>query len=211
MLIVGAKGFAKEVLEICHQNNLLDNLVFYDDVNTDIGDSLYSFPILKSLEEAKSYFKTVDKRFNIGIGNPLLRKMLYEKFSDIGGEFFSLISNSTSIGSYGNHFGEGCNIMQKCSITNGISMGKGVLINQLSSIGHDSVIGDFVEICPSVSVSGNCVIKRNSFIGTNAVILPDITIGENVVVGAGSVVTKDVPDNCTVVGIPAKITRQNEA
>ena len=50
MLIVGAKGFAKEVLEVCHQNNELENLVFYDDVNQDIGEQLFNkFPILKSI------------------------------------------------------------------------------------------------------------------------------------------------------------------
>ena len=40
MLIIGAKGFAKEVLEILHQKNDLQNIVFYDDVNDDIGDLL---------------------------------------------------------------------------------------------------------------------------------------------------------------------------
>lgn len=41
MLIVGAKGFAKEVLEVVYQLNQLDNLVFYDDVNTDAPDKLF--------------------------------------------------------------------------------------------------------------------------------------------------------------------------
>ena len=51
MLIVGAKGFAKEVLEICHQNNELENLVFYDDVNDDVNGLLFDkFPILKSID-----------------------------------------------------------------------------------------------------------------------------------------------------------------
>ena len=54
MIIIGAKGFAKEVLEVLKQRNELENLFFYDDVNEDIGNTLYGiFPILKSLEEAK--------------------------------------------------------------------------------------------------------------------------------------------------------------
>jgi len=50
-------------------------------------------------------------------------------------------------------------------------------------------------------------IKKNAWIGTSAIILPGVTIGENAVVGAGSVVTKDVPDNTMVAGNPAKFIR----
>ncbi|KMQ63671.1 hexapeptide transferase [Chryseobacterium sp. BLS98] len=210
MLIIGAKGFAKEVLEVCHQNNELENLYLYDDVNEDVSGKLYEkFPILKSLEEAKDYFKNVDNRFTIGIGNPDLRENLYKKFKALGGLFYSTISPTSIIGHYGNSIKEGSNIMQQVIITNDIVVGKGVIINQLSSIGHDVVIGDFVEICPSVSVSGNCTIGNNTFIGTNAVILPKVNIGNNVVIGASSVVNKDVPDNCTVIGIPGKVIKQN--
>ncbi len=48
------------------------------------------------------------------------------------------------------------------------------------------------------------VIKNGARISINVTILPGVTIGENAVVGAGAVVTKDVPDNCLAVGVPAK-------
>ncbi|SMC77387.1 acetyltransferase [Chryseobacterium sp. YR221] len=210
MLIIGAKGFAKEVLEVCHQNSELDNLAFYDDVNDDVTGKLYDkFPILKSIEEAVEYFKYTDNRFTIGIGNPILREKLYNKFTEIGGIFTSTIATTSIIGHYENVIGEGCNIMQSTVITNDVKIGKGVIINQISSIGHDVSIGDFVEICPNVSISGNCFIGDKTFIGTNAVVLPKVSIGTNVIIGAGSVVTKDIPDHCTAVGIPARILTKN--
>nr|WP_250349320.1 DapH/DapD/GlmU-related protein [Flavobacterium anhuiense] len=46
-----------------------------------------------------------------------------------------------------------------------------------------------------------------SQIGANSTILPKVKIGKNVIVGAGSVVTKDIPDNCLVVGVPARIIK----
>lgn len=52
------------------------------------------------------------------------------------------------------------------------------------------------------------LIKRNAWIGANATILPGVTIGKNSVVAAGAVVSKDVPDNTVVGGIPAKIIKQ---
>lgn len=212
MLIIGAKGFAKEVLEVTHQNNELKDLVFYDDVNEDIGEKLYNiFPILKSMDMAKHYFETVSNKFTIGIGNPILRKKLYDKFIAIGGEYTTTISTSTIIGNYNNSIELGCNIMQNVVITNDVTIKKGTIINQISSIGHDVIIGEFCEICPNVSISGNCFIDDLTFIGTGAIILPGIKIGKNVIIGAGAVVTKDIEDNSVAVGSPAKVIKINEA
>ncbi|MBP7174322.1 MAG: acetyltransferase [Cloacibacterium sp.] len=204
MLIIGAKGFAKEVLEIFHQKNETENLCFYDDVNSDVPDKLFNqFTILKSLEQAESHFKTVSNNFVIGIGNPQLRKMIYEKFSSIGGRAITTISNFSEIGSFDNKIEEGVIITSGVIITNSVSIGKCTLINLSSTIGHDTIIEDFVEICPNVSISGNCTIGEGTFIGTGATVLPKIKIGKNVVVAAGSVVTKDIPSNSLVAGVPA--------
>lgn len=51
------------------------------------------------------------------------------------------------------------------------------------------------------------VIRRNAWIGAGATVLPGITVGENAIVAAGAVVTKDVPGNTVVAGVPAKIIR----
>lgn len=50
-------------------------------------------------------------------------------------------------------------------------------------------------------------IKKYAWVGANVTILPGVTIGENAVVGAGSIVTKDVPDNAIVAGNPARLIR----
>lgn len=51
-------------------------------------------------------------------------------------------------------------------------------------------------------------IKRNAWIGAGATILPGVTVGENAVVAAGAVVSKDVPDNVVMAGVPAKIVKK---
>lgn len=53
-------------------------------------------------------------------------------------------------------------------------------------------------------------IKRKAWIGAGATILPGVTVGENAVVAAGAVVSKDVPDNMIVAGIPAKVIKSIE-
>lgn len=211
MLIVGAKGFAKEVLEVVYQLNKLEDLVFYDDVNKDVPDMLYGkFPILRTAQEASLYFKTIDTQFTIGIGNPILRKKIYDKFIALGGKYTSTISPLAAIGNYGNQIASGCNVMTGTVITSDVIINKGTLVNLNCTIGHDCVLGEFVELSPGVHISGNCTIGDYTVFGTNATMLPKITVGKNVVIGAGAVVTKDLPDNCLAVGIPAKIIKQIE-
>jgi sugar O-acyltransferase (sialic acid O-acetyltransferase NeuD family) len=203
MLIVGAKGFAKEVLEIFRQNNDIQNLLFFDDVTKDIEDSIFGFKIIKSINLVELEFKN-DPRFTLGIGNPKIRYMLFQKMISLGGEFTSTISTFAHIGHYDNIIENGCNIMTGVIITNSVKISKGVLLNINSNIGHDSEIGQFTEVSPGVSISGNCKIGEFCNIGTNATILPKVKVGKNVTIGAGAVVTKDVNDGETVVGIPAK-------
>lgn len=206
MLIVGAKGFAKEVLEILYQNQYKKDIFFFDNISEDLPDQQFGFPILKSFDEVRSCLG-MDFHFTLGLGNPKSRRSMYEVFTTLGGSFQSTISPLSTIGHYENELGEGINLMTGVVITNSIKIGNGVLINLNSTIGHDSIIEDFVEISPGSHISGNCYIGENSELGTNCTVLPKITIGRNVRIGAGSVITKDVPDGVTVVGVPGRIIK----
>lgn len=209
MLIIGAKGFAKEVLEVLYQLNKVEHVAFYDDVTQNAPDKMYDeFPIIHSLNEAEDFFKNETPCFSLGVGNPILRYKLNEDFSKIGGVLTQTISPFARIGHYNNNIEIGCNIMTGVVITNDVNIGKGCLINLNCTIGHDSIIGKFVELSPGVHISGNCKIGDFSVLGTNATVLPKVTIGKNVIVAAGAVITKDVPDNCMVAGVPAQIKKE---
>ncbi len=205
MIIVGAKGFAKEVLQVFYQRNELQNIVFFDNVNSDLPEKLYDrFEILKTDSNVKSYIKNVDDRFVLGVGNPKIREKLYMKFSRLSGKIETVISPKSDIGTFNTHIGQGVNIMTGSIIVNDVNISDGCLINLNCTIGHDSNIGKFTELSPGVHISGNCIIGEFCNFGTGAVVLPRIKIGNYVTVGAGAVVTKNINDGLTVVGIPAK-------
>lgn len=83
-------------------------------------------------------------------------------------------------------------------------IGKGAICNTGCIIEHECEVGEFAHIGPGAVLCGNVKIGEGTFVGANAVIKQGIKIGSNVMIGAGSVVVKDVADNLTVVGVPAK-------
>ena len=209
MIIAGAKGLASELLEIFFQRNALDNLFFFDNVSRDLPEKLFGrFLIVRSLEDVQDMFnRTNDRAFCLGLGNPALRQRLCSQFTEIGGVLTSVVSPRADIGHFGTTLGSGCCVLPGAVITSNVVLGRGCLINPHVTISHDSRLGDFVEVSPGAKVTGNCAIGDYSFLGTNSTILPKVKVGINVVVGAGAVVTKDVPDNCVVTGIPAVVKK----
>jgi sugar O-acyltransferase (sialic acid O-acetyltransferase NeuD family) len=103
--------------------------------------------------------------------------------------------------------GPGLFVNAGCTLGAASEFGEWVFINRGASIGHHARFGDFVSVGPGAVVSGSVTLGRGCVIGAGAVVLPELSIGSNSVVGAGSVVTKNVPDNCLVLGVPAKVVR----
>jgi sugar O-acyltransferase (sialic acid O-acetyltransferase NeuD family) len=207
MLVVGARGMAIELLEILSTERNLSNesIVLYDDVNKPKGLFFDRFKVLTTPEMAEAHFQNEDKNFVLGLGNPVLRRQMAEKFISLGGKLNTLISDKALVGSFNTIIEEGCLLMQGVIITNNVQLDKGVLVNLNSTISHDCQIGAFTEIACNVSIPGRCRIGKGVFIGSNATLNPDISIGDYAVIGAGAVVINDVPPSTKVVGNPAKI------
>ncbi len=113
---------------------------------------------------------------------------------------------------YGKHTKIGKNVFINFDCTfldlGGITIEDNVLIApkvSLLSEGHPVSSDDRHSL-----MVGHIHIKKNAWIGANATILPGVTIGENSIVASGAVVSKDVPDNTVVGGIPAKVIKQLE-
>ncbi|HUC80442.1 MAG TPA: acetyltransferase [Flavisolibacter sp.] len=208
MLIIGAKGFAKQLVDVIDQMNLIEQVVLYDGFSVPQVDKLYGIiPILHTEEEVIQLFTTTDNRFIIGIGKPSLRYDMACKFTRLGGAMETLISPKALVSRFAT-IGKGVTLLSNVIVEGDVTIGEGALINIGALITHDCVIGDYVEICPGVKIGGRCRIGSFSTIGTGAVIIPNIEVGRNVTIAAGSVVTQNIPDNVMVAGVPAAIKKR---
>ncbi len=208
MVIIGAKGHALEILDILSAHINKDELVFFDSVSayTNIP-SIKCYQILHT-EEALKLFFSDNPDFVLGIGDSILRNKMAMLCIKLGGTLQPVISPSAHISKLGVVLGKGVNIMHGAIIQPEVIIGEGTLINARAVIHHQSVVGAYCQVCPQVSITGNVEIGDFTLIGSGAIILPKIKIGHNVTVAAGAIVTKDVPDNVVVVGVPAVIMKK---
>lgn len=121
-------------------------------------------------------------------------------------ESFCCINNAVGDVIIGDHtrIGIHCTVIGPVTIGNHVNLAQGITVTALNH--------NFKDITLRIDEQGistkPVTIGDDVWIGANAVILPGVTIGKHVVVAAGAVVTKDVPDNCIVGGVPARVIKQ---
>jgi acetyltransferase-like isoleucine patch superfamily enzyme len=120
-------------------------------------------------------------------------------------ESYCCINNAVGDVLIGNHTRIGIHntIIGPVTIGNHVNLAQGITVTAL----NHNFIDTTLRIDEQGISTNPVVIGDDVWIGANAVILPGVTIGRHVVIAAGAVVTKDVPDNCVVGGIPAKVLK----
>jgi sugar O-acyltransferase (sialic acid O-acetyltransferase NeuD family) len=207
LVIVGAGGFAREVRDVADAVGIEVFGYIVDLKYGKPGDNIDGLTILGDLSygwDDKGHAEHI-----IAIGEPVHRYKVWERHNRSGVRYATLIHPSTQMGR-NNIVLMGSIICGGVIITNHVVIHPHTHINLGCTIGHDVNIKEFVTLSPGVHISGNAFIGVGTFIGTGAVVVERVNIGRWCHIGAGAVVTKDVPDNTTVVGVPGKIVRIRE-
>jgi sugar O-acyltransferase (sialic acid O-acetyltransferase NeuD family) len=207
LVILGAGGMGREVLFLLLDGNARKekeyNILGFIDNSSDLQEKkINNIPVLGDDAWLLDYQDEIN--VVIGIGNSRMRKRAFEKFSHKKNILFPNIIADNVRYSDSIFMGKGCIVCFSSILTVDIRIGDFVIINLDCTISHDVILNDFVTLYSSVNVSGNVSIGASTEIGVGTNIIQNKCIGENVIIGAGSVVVKDIPSNCTAVGVPAK-------
>ncbi|CAN2246054.1 PaaY Carbonic anhydrases/acetyltransferases, isoleucine patch superfamily [actinobacterium SCGC AAA044-D11] len=188
-------------------------IVAFIDSTIDLNSPIQNVPIFKSETDFIDWLSLCGLS-NLGsvisIGNPYSQKRMEHSIhlAKLGIKPINIVDRTARVRK-NVEYKHGLQVMPNVIVNNDVNIGSNCILNTASLIEHHCKLGDGVEIGPGAILTGRVTVNDHSWIGAGAVVLPRLIIGSNSIVGAGAVVTRDVPDNCVVVGSPARLLRSN--
>jgi sugar O-acyltransferase (sialic acid O-acetyltransferase NeuD family) len=204
--VFGAGGFGREVQMLIHQINQSSKtwefIGFFDDKikkGTMINDS----EVIGTIKDINEYEEVLN--IVIAVGNPKVKKHIVDQITNPKISYPILIHPSVTAGYKSiESIGEGTIICSGVILTVNCTVGKHVLLNLYSTVGHDSVIGDYTSCMPNVNIGGNVNVGNCVLLGIGAKVINNIKIGNNCMVSAVSPVTKNIPEDYSVIHHPSR-------
>ncbi len=197
LVIIGAGGFGREAAWTAESAG--HEIVGVCDDDAGAAPRCAGRPFLGTVETAvQEGIIPADTGFFVAIGTNAVRHALFERALACGLAPVSVVSPQAVLAP-GVAMGDGSYAGPGCVISVGTRIGRGVIVNNLASVGHDVTIGDFAQICPGAAISGGCVIGEEALLGTHATVIPLKRIGARATLGAGALALRDVPDGDSIV------------
>ncbi|MFJ5713895.1 acetyltransferase [Neobacillus sp. NPDC093127] len=202
LIIVGAGGLARMIhswlTDFTDQS--WEPIGFISDNLNLLDGYKYDLPIISSIQD---YRPETDHILVMAIADPKTKLAIANVLEERGARFITLIHSTAIIGK-NVEIGKGSVVCPRAVLTCDIQLGSFVLLNLGVTIGHDVCIGNGCTINSHSDVTGCAQLGTGVFLGSHAVITPSVKVRDFAKIGAGSVVIKQVSQDTTVFGIPAK-------
>ena len=195
MIVFGASGHGKVILEILESNNVPGIRVWDDATKPDV----WQYPVEQPATASPPH---EGEQMVISIGVNATRKKVVARFE--GQIPFATAIHADALLSKRATVGEGTVVMAGVRVNADVRIGRHCIVNTCASIDHDCVLEDYVHISPNATLSGDVHVGEGTHIGSGASVIQGIRIGKWCTIGAGAAVVRDIPDYATAVGCPAK-------
>jgi len=205
LLLFGAGGHCRSVIDSINREQYSDIAII--DMPEMVGKDVFSMPIVGTDADIDKFFKMGYRQAFItlgSVGNPDKRIMLYNKLKKTGFQFPVVIDSTAIISSLAGNISEGVFVGKGVIINTGVKIGICSIINSGAIVDHDCEIGQFAHIGPGVRMSGGIHVHDNVHVGVGSSIIQSVSIGKNTIIGAGSVVVSNISENVTAFGNPCK-------
>ena len=202
LLIVGARGFGREVLTYIQDDNPLFTVKGFLDEKADALDGFNRN--VSVLGSPFTYQPQENDVFMAALGDPQQRFKYTATLRDQHHVDFATVVHPRAHVAAHTQIRHGCIIAPNVGISCDVSIGEFTCIQEYTVIGHDANIGNWCQINAHCVIAGGARIGHFVTIHPNCVITSNAVIGDGVTVAAGSVVIGKIPAGITVLGNPAR-------
>lgn len=183
----------------------------FDDFEQE-GSIKHGHPIIGKLSDIPAYYAAggFDEIFvAVGYNNMEFRKAVFVSLQEQAIPIGTFIHPSAYVAESAT-IGKGCIVLINCIVEMNSVLHENIFLASSCFVSHDVSIGPHTYCAPSISLAGNSTIGEGCFIGISTTSINGVSLGSNVQTAAGSVVTKDIPENVLIAGVPAVIKKNLE-
>jgi len=211
LFIYGASSAALEVYDMVERNCSIREkytaINFIDDFQEE--SDFYGTKRIR-FSSCSEYADLKEAEFIIAVGEPSARKQLFDKVISSGYALTTLI-DETAIISATAKISAGCIVNTGAIVSSNAVVKENCFLMFHTIVGHDAVVNSNCVICPKATVGGLSIIGEQTFLGLGSSMKEGVNVGRKVIVGMGSKLFRDVEDDVTVIGNPARVTKGNTA
>lgn len=200
IILLGIGGHAHSVVDSIESNGKYSVCGFLDRKERE-GEQYREYKVIGTDDMLEYYFKEGIKNAFVTVGylgKGDIRKRLYKQLKEIGFNLPTIVDR-TAVIAKDVVLGEGTFVGKKAVVNSVTEIGKMCIINTGVILEHDCKINDFSHIAVGSVLCGNVQVGKESFIGANATVIQGKMIGNKCVIGAGTMIKKDLEDNCMVI------------
>jgi len=206
ILIIGAGGMGRDVMDAVEKNGTYRIAGFIDDI-IPVGSDISGYKILGTIADLARISKDICKGI-IAIGDNWQRGKVSRKVKNAAKKFHfvNVIHPLASIARNA-QIGDGAILLAETIVSSNAVMGKHTLLHIGAILGHDSELQNYGCMLPGSKVGGNVRIGQYTSLGIGATVIHGIAIGSHSFIGAGATVISNIPSNVVAYGVPAIAAR----
>lgn len=206
IVLIGAGGHGKVVLDIL-QCEGKHRIIGFLDADVSLHDTeVAGVPVLGGINQLHKLKSKKVRGAIVSIGDNRVRLQYAREASEAGLDLIQAV-HPRAVVSRSARLGRNVVVAASAVICADAVIGDSCIINTAAVIDHETIIGEAVHVCPGANLAGRVRVEDLVMIGMGANIIQCLTVGARSVIGAGTVVLKDIPPDCTAVGVPARIVK----
>ena len=206
IIIIGAGGHGKVVLDILRAAGLHEPVGFVDSFANRAGTTFAGLPIFGTANVLPKLRQQNVRGAIVAIGDCRARQKYATLLREQGFELVNAIHPTASISPTAT-LGKNLVIAALAAVCTEAKIADSVILNTSCVVDHECEVGEAAHICPGSHLAGRVRIGLGAWIGLGANVIQCMSVGDHAMVGAGAVVIRDVPAHATAVGVPARIIK----